>query len=89
MQEILKKMFRVFETVAFEYVPGNFLNYDENTCYRESTCYQTVLRFHIWLKQMFSNSVCLGLMENSDESAAVMISAVFVTREHVDSPKVF
>ena len=47
MQEILKKMFRVFEIVAFEYVAGNSLNYDQNTCYRESTCYQTVLRFHI------------------------------------------
>ena len=27
-------------------------------------------------------------MENLGESAAVVISAVFVTREHVDSPKV-
>ena len=33
---------------------------------------------------MFSNSICLGLMENLDESAAVLIWAVFVTREPVD-----
>ena len=38
---------------------------------------------------MFSNSIILGLMENSGESTAVLISAVIVTREHVDSPKVF
>ena len=52
-------------------------------------CYQTVLRFHICLKEMFSNLIFLGLMENFDESAAVLISAVIVTSEHVDSPKVF
>ena len=52
-------------------------------------CYQTVLRFHIWLKETFSNSVCLALIENEDESAAVLVLAVFITREHVDSPKVF
>ena len=38
---------------------------------------------------MFSNSICLALMEIQDESAAVLISAVTVTRENVDSPKVF
>ena len=38
---------------------------------------------------MFSNSICLGLIENEDESAAVLISGVFVTGEHADSPKVF
>ena len=38
---------------------------------------------------MFSISICLGVMENEDESDAVLISAVIVTREHVDFPKVF
>ena len=38
---------------------------------------------------MLSNSICLGLMENKDESAAVLISAVFLTSEAFDSEKVF
>ena len=38
---------------------------------------------------MFFNSICLGLMENENESAAVLISVVFVTGEHADSSKVF
>ena len=38
---------------------------------------------------MFPNSIVLGLMNNLYEDAAVLISAVIVTREHVDSPEVF
>ena len=38
---------------------------------------------------MFSNSVCFGLMEIYDKSAAMVISAVFNTSEHVDSWRVF
>ena len=38
---------------------------------------------------MFSNSISLSLMENFNESAAVLTSAVFVTSDDVDSPKVF
>ena len=40
-------MFAVFEIIAFEYFAGNSLNYEENTCDRQSMCYQPVLRFHI------------------------------------------
>ena len=75
--------------MAFKHVAGISLNCNENTYDRQSTRYQTVLWFQTSLKEMFSNSICLGLMENYDESAAVVISAVFVTREHVYSPKVF
>ena len=70
--------------MAFEHVAAISLSDDENTCHRQSTCYQTVLRLHVWLKEMFSNLICLGLTQNEDESAAVPISAVFVTRQHVD-----
>ena len=38
---------------------------------------------------MLSNWIFLGLMEKEDESAAVLTSGVFATRDHVDSPKVF
>ena len=82
-------MFRDFEIIAFEHVSGISRNCDENIWERESTSYQTVLKFHISQKEMFSNIVCLGLMENYDESASVLISAVTVTREDVHSLKVF
>ena len=75
--------------MTFEHVSEISLNYDENACERKSRCYQKVLRFHIRLKGMLSNSICLGLMENKDESAAVLISAVFLTSEAFDSEKVF
>ena len=75
--------------MAFEHVAGICLNYDENTFQRQSTCYQAVLRFHIWLKVMFSNSMFRGLLENYDESASELILPVFVNSEHIDSPKVF
>ena len=75
--------------MAFKHVWGISLNYDENTCELQLMCYQTVLRFNIWLKEMFCNSTCLGLIENYDESAAMLISAVIFTSENVDSPKVF
>ena len=57
-------MFRIFEIMAFEHVAGIALNYDDNTCDWQSTIYQTVLRFHVSLKQIFLNLICLGLMEN-------------------------
>ena len=40
-------MFAVFKITAFEHVAGNSLNYEENTCDRQSTSYQTVLKFQI------------------------------------------
>ena len=63
IQYKFQKMFMVFETMAFEHLSGISLNYDENISERQSSCCQTVLRIHISLKVMFSNSVCLGLME--------------------------
>ena len=71
--------------MAFKHVAGTSLNSDKNTVYWQSTCYQTVLRFHISLKGTFSNSICLGLIAYQDESAAVMISAMFVNHQHFDS----
>ena len=64
MQQKIEKIFRDFETMAFQHVSGISLNFDENIWKRQSTCYQTVLKFHISQKEMFSNWICLGLMEN-------------------------
>ena len=45
---------------------------------------KTVLNFQFWLRQAFSNSIYRILMEKSDNSGSVLISAVFETREHLD-----
>ena len=57
-------MFPVLEQIAFEPGAGISLIYDENICNRQSTCYQTVLRFQIWLREMFPNLIFPRLMEN-------------------------
>ena len=56
--------FLVLKITAFEHTPGIFLQSDEKTCGRLSTCWKTLLRFQIWLRQLFSNSICLTLMES-------------------------
>ena len=74
--------------MAFKHVAETSLNSDENTFYRQSTFFQKVLGLHISLKQTFSNSICLAIMENYDEGPAVLISPLFVTHQHVVSRKV-
>ena len=69
-------------------LPKFFSSNDENTCDQHSTCYETVLRFQISLTERFSNSICLASMENCNKRAAMVVSAVFNTREHLDSRRV-
>ena len=57
-------MFSILEIIASEPVAGIPLIYDDNTCELQSRCYQTVLRFRISLKEMFSNSIFPRLMDN-------------------------
>ena len=54
MQWKMEKKFQIYEIMAFEEVTGISLNYDENTGNQQSTCYQTVWIFQIWLREMFS-----------------------------------
>ena len=71
--------------MTFEHIAGISLNYDDNPCGRQSTCYQTVLRFQMRLQEMFSNSISVGLMENYDKSAGVLITELIVPPDLVDS----
>ena len=71
MPQKFQKMFSVFEAIAFQPIAGISLIYDEDTCDRQPTCYQTVPRFGIWLKDMFSNSICPILIENCNKTAGV------------------
>ena len=82
-------MFSVLEIIAFESFAVISTIYEEKTCALQSTCYETVLRFLIWLMQMFSYSIYPRFMENWDESVLVQIPGVFETREHVYWQRLF
>ena len=55
----------------------NSLYYEENTCYRQSICLQTDLRFQLRLRETFSNSIFLRFTKQNGKSVVVQISAVF------------
>ena len=82
-------MYSIFEIMAFEPVAAISPTYDENTCDLQWTCYQTVLTFPIWLREIFSKSLCPKLIETWDKSVVVQVLAVFGTREHVYWRRVF
>ena len=82
-------MFSVFEIIAFEPVAGISLIYHKNTADRQSTCYQTLPEFWILSREMFSNSISAGLIEDWDKTAALQGSAVFGICEHFDYQRVF
>ena len=54
MQKNIEKMFFVLEIMGFECGAVTYLHYEVNSCDRQSTCYQTVPRFQIWLREIFS-----------------------------------
>ena len=64
MQSKVEEIVLISEIMAFEDVAAIFLSYDKNTFDRQSTFYELVLWFQILLKEMFSKSNFLGLMEN-------------------------
>ena len=55
-------MLSVFDIITLEPVAGVPPIYDINTPDVQLTCYQTVLKFRIWLAEMFSKSVFLRLI---------------------------
>ena len=89
MQKKLENIFSVFEIWAFQPVPGISFIYKVNTCDLEWTCYQTVLRFRIWIREIFSKSLCSRLIKNWDKSVVLYVPAVFGSREHVSWGRVF
>ena len=57
MQKKVQKIFLVLKRTAFEGVGVTYLYHELNSCDRESTCYQTVLRSQILIAEMFSNYI--------------------------------
>ena len=80
MQSKIEKKFFVSGIMAFEIVAVNSTDCCGNTCHRQLLREQTVLRFHIRLKDTFSNSIYVELTRKEGNSGAVVISVVFGTR---------
>ena len=47
MEKKFERIFLVLDIMVFEPVAGAYLYYEENSCYRQSTSYQTVLRCQV------------------------------------------
>ena len=56
---------------------------EENTCSRQSMCYQTVLRFFMSLRETFSNSITFTVISIYGKAAVVQIKTVFLPIYHV------
>ena len=62
------KKFMGLKIIAFKSGITNFYNPEQDTCRRQSMCYETALRFNISQKEIFSKSGSLRLMKKYDES---------------------
>ena len=82
-------MFMVLKRISFQLAAAVSVNYDKNRCESLPTCSKAVLRFQIQLRDMIHNSICFILMGHYHKSAALHISAVFWTHEHIKSQRVF
>ena len=74
-----EEKFFVFKVIAFESVETDSHNPKEDTCHWQSMCYETPLRFKIWLREKFSKSYSLRVMKKCDESALLQILQMFGT----------
>ena len=80
MERNIQKKSSVFEIKAFEVAAENSAYCGRNTCHWQSMCQQTVLRFMIRIKQSFPNLIYWKFIGKKDNSAALLLSAVFGTR---------
>ena len=77
-QKNLNKLL-VLKIIAFESGTTNSHNPEQYICHWESMCYDTPLSFNISLREIFSKSGCLIVMEKYDESVLMQISQEFGT----------
>ena len=89
MERTNPKKFSVLKIIAFESGTTNSLNLEKDTCYWQSLCYETPLRFNMSRRETFFKSVSLRVMRKYDESLLMQIFQVFETLSHVDCERVF
>ena len=67
------KKFSALIIIAFQSGTTSSLNLEKDTCYLQSMCYETLLRFNISLREIFFKSGSLRVIKKYDESAVIEI----------------
>ena len=88
MQKQNQKKFFVFEIIASELIALNCLYSEENTCYRQAVCYETVLKFCMSLTLTFYKSIAFTVIKKDGKGAAMQISTMFGRIYHVAFRKI-
>ena len=79
MEQSNERKFLVLKIIAFQSRAANFQNPEEDACHWQSMCYETYLTFNISLKEIFSESDSLIVMEKFDKSVLMLILQEFGT----------
>ena len=74
MEYKTEKMFSAFKKIAFEKLTSNSHSPEQDTCKGQSMCQQTPLWFQTSMREIFSESFLLRVMEKYDKSALMKIS---------------
>ena len=64
MQKKIQKKFLVSQIIASETAAINCLYYEGNACHNKSMRSETVLRFSISVRGIFSNPIAFGMINN-------------------------
>ena len=67
------KKFSALIIIAFQSGTTSSLNLEKDTCYLQSMCYETLLRFNISLREIFFKSGSLRVIKKYDENAVIEI----------------
>ena len=67
------KKFSALIIIEFQSGTTSSLNLEKDTCYLQSMCYETLLRFNISLREIFFKSGSLRVIKKYDESAVIEI----------------
>ena len=73
MRQKSQKRFSVLKIIAFESGTTNSHNRKQDICHWQPMCYETTIKLNISLREIFSKSDCLGVMEKYEESALMHI----------------
>ena len=79
MEQKKEEIFLVLKIIAFKSGTTNSHNLEQDTCHRQSMCYERLLRFNISLRKIFSKSSSLRVMKKYDERALMQILQEFGT----------
>ena len=64
MQKKIQKKFLVSQIIASEMAAVNCLYYEGNACHNKSMRSETVLRLSISVREIFSNPIAFGMINN-------------------------